>query len=100
MAPNDTTTTGDDVTLFPAEHDQGSARQETDAPPAQGAPAADAPAPRRRAPRRSTKKATTIEPSVEPTVEPSVEPTVEPTVEPAPAAPVDDAAAAAPASEA
>ncbi|GAA3716588.1 hypothetical protein GCM10022399_36600 [Terrabacter ginsenosidimutans] len=91
MAPNDTTT-GDDVTLFPAEHDQGSARQETDAPSAQGAPAADAPAPRRRAPRRSTKKATTIEPSVEPTVEP--------TVEPAPAAPVDDAAVAAPASEA
>ena len=40
MAPNDTTT-GDDVTLFPAEHDQGSAQQEADAPSAQSAPAAD-----------------------------------------------------------
>ena len=53
MAPNDTTT-GDDVTLFPAENDRGSARQETDAPSAQSAPAADVRAPRRRAPRRST----------------------------------------------
>ena len=66
MAPNDTPS-GDDATLFPTEHGHehgGNGRQEADASSAQGAPTADAPAPRRRAPRRSTKKATTIEPSV------------------------------------
>ncbi|WP_147063922.1 Rne/Rng family ribonuclease [Terrabacter aerolatus] len=76
MAPNDTPS--GDATLFPAEHEQS-------------APAADAPAPRRRAPRRSTKKATTIEPSAESAPAPAVEQV--------PAAPVADAAAAPEAAE-
>ena len=61
MAPNDTTT-GDDATLFPSE--QGGQRG-NETSQADATPAAEAPAPRRRASRRTTKKATTIVPSAE-----------------------------------